>query len=275
MKTLLVPTDFSEAADNAAMYAAGLAKLSGASLVLFHAYHVPTIISEQVVALPSMDEIEQECYKRLSALKEKIDNMPGGDIPITYLCRCGFAADEISLVSKEIHADLIIAGMRGSGYITDKLFGNVTTALIHKPLCPMLVISKQVTFKAIDKIVFAYDFHKLSDKYSFTILKELADLFLSHLYILNIENQPDLIEYALKKIRETKLQHWLNDVYATFHTVQHKNVSEGLSEFIKEHEAGLLVMMPREHSFFETILHRSETDKMAYQVNIPLLIIHE
>lgn len=275
MKTLLVPTDFSAAAEHAVYYAAGLAKLSGANLILFHAYHIPTIMSEQIIALPGIKEIEEDCYNHLALLKERIHQRPGGDIHVTCVCSCGFAVDEINLMSEELSADLIIVGMQGSGYIADKIFGNVTTALIHKTKCPVLVISKEVTFKSIEKIVFAYDYHKLSDKDQFTILKEIADLFLSHLYIVNVENQPDLYDYALKKIRETKLQHWLDTIYSTFHTIQDKEVTKGLNAFIAEREPGMLVMVPREHPFFEALFHTSATTKMAYQTTIPLLILHE
>jgi nucleotide-binding universal stress UspA family protein len=46
MKTILVPTDFSEAAKNAAEYAINLAKVLNTKVTLFHVYHVPLPISE-------------------------------------------------------------------------------------------------------------------------------------------------------------------------------------------------------------------------------------
>jgi nucleotide-binding universal stress UspA family protein len=41
MKTIVVPTDFSDISNNAIDYAVDLAKATGCSILVFHAYQVP------------------------------------------------------------------------------------------------------------------------------------------------------------------------------------------------------------------------------------------
>jgi len=46
MKTIIVATDFSDAAKNAAFYAADMAKSTNAALLLFHVYKIPASYSQ-------------------------------------------------------------------------------------------------------------------------------------------------------------------------------------------------------------------------------------
>ncbi len=56
MQTILVPLDFSQALNNALIYAANLAKKMNARLFIFHAYTLPTPVSEiPYVMIPTND----------------------------------------------------------------------------------------------------------------------------------------------------------------------------------------------------------------------------
>ena len=55
-KTILAPTDFSDAATNAIHYAAELAKSTQAKLVLFHTYYAPHLITDVTVVVPTLQE---------------------------------------------------------------------------------------------------------------------------------------------------------------------------------------------------------------------------
>ena len=58
MNTILVPVDFSPASRNASIYAAELAKLFNSRLLLFHAYMLPTPISEVPYAMITVDNLQ-------------------------------------------------------------------------------------------------------------------------------------------------------------------------------------------------------------------------
>ena len=63
MKTILVPTDFSEEARNAAEYAVKLAKEVKAKVILFHTFQVPIPISEVPVMVISENEMLKKNFK--------------------------------------------------------------------------------------------------------------------------------------------------------------------------------------------------------------------
>ncbi len=60
MQTILVPVDFSPVSRNAAVYAAELARIFNSRLVLFHAYMLPTPVSEVPYVMVTADEMQQE-----------------------------------------------------------------------------------------------------------------------------------------------------------------------------------------------------------------------
>ena len=60
MKTILLPVDFSPASRNASLYAAELARLLNARLLLFHAYMLPTPVSEVPYAMVTVDNLQKE-----------------------------------------------------------------------------------------------------------------------------------------------------------------------------------------------------------------------
>ena len=60
MQTILLAVDFSPASRNAAVFAAELAKLLHTKLLLFHAYMLPTPISEVPYAMVTVDNLQRE-----------------------------------------------------------------------------------------------------------------------------------------------------------------------------------------------------------------------
>ncbi|MBA3705480.1 MAG: universal stress protein, partial [Bacteroidetes bacterium] len=85
MKTILVPTDFSEIACNAINYAVEIAKLTKAKLILFNVYNVPVVPAEIPIALP-IDEIEKDVMKGLKKIEKDICLKHGNELVIE--CKC-------------------------------------------------------------------------------------------------------------------------------------------------------------------------------------------
>ncbi|MES2131189.1 MAG: universal stress protein, partial [Bacteroidota bacterium] len=115
MKTLLVPTDFSEASNNAIDYAVEIARVTHAKLILFHAYHVPVITTEAVVAIPEFKELEQYALDNLKKAERTIQIKHGSAIVTECICKCGFPVEEIIRFTKGHNIDMIVMGMKGAG----------------------------------------------------------------------------------------------------------------------------------------------------------------
>ncbi|MDP1744090.1 MAG: universal stress protein [Bacteroidota bacterium] len=273
MKTILAPTDFSDSAKNAINYAAELAKLTKAKLILFHAFHIPAVPSEVPFVMP-LDDIEKDNLKALTKIKKTILSKYGNDLNVVCKTKLGFAVDEINEITKEENVNLIVMGVRGAGYLTEKLIGSITTTLIRKAKRPVLAINDKVTFKSIKKIVLACDYQNINTK-SMEPLKEFIKLFQSQLYILNVSSEGELISPIKKTVGGTQLVHSFEGLNHSFDFVENEDVVEGINQFVDEHNADLIVMIPRKHTFFENIFQERNTKRMAFHTHIPLLALPE
>ncbi|MDP4679702.1 MAG: universal stress protein [Cyclobacteriaceae bacterium] len=67
----------------------------------------------------------------------------------------------------------------------------------------------------------------------------------------------------------------MKDIDHSFHSIEDNKVVHGILEFIKDKNLDMLAMYPRKHELFERIFKGSLTKKIATDIHIPLLTIHE
>ena len=127
MQTILAPTDFSDNAKNAVVYAAQLAKKLNASVVLLHAYMLPTPVSEVPYVMVNAEEMQKENERLAGETVEKLRATYG--ITATSIVRLGFPSEEIEAVIEDQPVDIIVMGMKGKGAL-EKMMGSTTTATI-------------------------------------------------------------------------------------------------------------------------------------------------
>lgn len=275
MKTILVPTDFSKAAANAIGYAVEIAKLTKAKIILFHTYRVPVVTAEMPVIIPNLTELEKDCMEELRKIERKLHLSHGKKLDIDRVVKCGFAVDEIDLYATKHKVDLIVMGMQGAGYLTEKFIGSVTTSLIQKANCPVLVIGENVKFKSIKKIVLACDYNETENKEILERLKEFAHLFKSHVYVLHVVPELELVAPVPDVVSDyIKLEHTLADTDHSFHYLPNNEVVDGINKFVTDSKMDMVVMIPRKHSILKNIFIEPNTKKMAFHSKVPLLALH-
>lgn len=275
MKTILVPTDFSKVADNAIEYAAGLSSALKARLVLLHVYHPPVVASEVPAVIPTLEEVEKDSLEALKKIEKKLQEKHGFSLTIESRCRCGFAADEVEEFANKYNADLVVMGMHGAGYVSEKLIGSVTSAVMHKLKRPVLGVNMKAGFSSLKKIVFAADYNQIPEKKTLEPLKMIAGIFGSHIHILNILPEQVSNPTVSRAIEGIKLENEFQGIEHSFHYVESQDVVAGINEFSEEMKADLIVMVPRKHSFFHNLLHEPNTKKLAFHAHMPVLALHE
>lgn len=85
MKTILVPTDYSENAHNALLYAIDLAKATGSNIVLFHAFYQPLSYPYHMDFSTVVHELEREKAKKLEAYVHEARESLFADFSLRFL----------------------------------------------------------------------------------------------------------------------------------------------------------------------------------------------
>lgn len=142
LKTILVPTDFSEPSEKALDYARALAGLLGGSLHVLHVVEVPFVhgwaVEGYVAALP---DFREELLRRA---REEMEKLFAADerktLRVELVGRAGNPFTEIIRYAKEKQIDLIVMGTHGHGRMAQLLLGSVAEKVVRAAPCPVLTV---------------------------------------------------------------------------------------------------------------------------------------
>lgn len=274
MKTILVTTDFSKCSNNALKYAIELAKWKKSKIILFHSYFVPAIPGDIPVKYAT-DQIKDETISKLNKIANTIHTAHKG-LQVEIQFGSGIPTDKILECAKKNKVDLIIMGLQGSGYITEKLIGSVTTSLIQQSHFPVLVISEKIKFKNIKRIALAFDYAELKPEHISSVIKEFSNTLDSKILVFNIvKSELQAISSVSKAVEGMRLSRSLENIKHSFHYLEDEDVINGINRFIAEQKIDLLVMIPREHTPLYKLFNEPQTKRMAFHTIIPLLTVKE
>jgi nucleotide-binding universal stress UspA family protein len=139
--TVLVPTDFSEHAEHAFIWAVSLAEQWHARIVLVHAVpllHHVSVPERLLIDLPHLDTdrvIEAEKHLQ-DFLTEK--RKPASVTVETRIVR-GDPFWAICQAAEQEHADLIVMGSHGRTGLAHVLLGSVAERVVRHAPCPVLI----------------------------------------------------------------------------------------------------------------------------------------
>ncbi|MES2590745.1 MAG: universal stress protein [Bacteroidota bacterium] len=274
MKKILIPTDFSPAARNAALYAVELAKSMQCELLLYHAYVIQVAPATEVpwVIVPDLTDIEND--KKMRMEKEiAFLSVQNNTVKITSLITVGVPVDEILNLEKAEKVSYIVMGMKKSGALREFIVGSVATQVIRKSEVPVIVVPEDYSFKKIIKIAFASDYNIETDTSILQPLKDFSEYFNSQLLILNVtEKKEENLQFE-KAAVEIKMDHYFEEVEHTFHFSEDSDLMHGLNEFIKQHQIDMVVTVSHQHNLLERIFRKNNNKKIAFHTPIPLLTI--
>jgi nucleotide-binding universal stress UspA family protein len=144
IKTVLVPTDFSEESLKAVAYARALLNYFAglAHLVYVHdidfAYAVPALLTSP--PLISSGEVEQRLRKDLGKLAKQFE-LPGSTAERHV--RTGRAYGQICEVASEIGAELIVIATHGRTGLRRLMLGSTAERVVQHAPCPVLVVREK------------------------------------------------------------------------------------------------------------------------------------
>jgi len=139
---ILVPTDLSEHACQAAKYAAAFAEKFGAEIYLLHV--LQEIAPYQPDAVTTGPPVAPPLEKLTAAARESLDRFMTDNklkrLAIHQEVREGTPVEEIVEFAAEKDIDLIILGTHGRGWLAHVLLGSVAEKVVRKAPCPVLTV---------------------------------------------------------------------------------------------------------------------------------------
>jgi len=282
MKTILVMTDFTLRADNAAQYALGLAQNIEANVLLCNVFFVPSRQEDIQVTWPADEykRMEMNSEFDLRSLKNKLSRElnqtadQGSFKPeINYCAKAGPLTDVMNELVYHNNIVTVVVGKHNTFGLSDFLTGNHTNQIIEKADCPVLVVPAQLPYTGFKKIAFATDLAATS----IDVLQSLVGLARYSNAEILITHIAD--EKTSDEVEQVVIRHFFSDVATKtdypqiyYKAVKHRTVTGGL-DWVAEHtDVDLIVLIHRKRSFFERWIDNSVTQRMADHALKPLLV---
>ncbi|MFP4844198.1 universal stress protein [Winogradskyella sp. PE311] len=239
MKRILVPTDFSEQAENALKVAAMLAKKQDAEIYLLHMMEIPM---QQIDPGAVRSDIPETLFFMKLAHK-KFEDLMDSDflegITVHETVKADITFNEIKDSCKELNIDLIVMGSHGASGLKEMFIGSNAEKVVRSSDVPVLVIKNQHSSFRIRNFVFASDF-KNDNKKTYEQAVEFAILLDAKIHLLMVNTANNFITTYDSKNRINDFISGQNFKNYTINIHNDTTVEQGILNFSKEIDAELI-----------------------------------
>lgn len=269
MKNILLPTDFSDNARNAANYA--LQFFRGVPCT-FHLLHVIAIPSDGIAHsyLTTSPSVQRE-FDRLLDWLNSIKMNPEHRFSIAFKADYFIEAVRSQVIEKNI--DLILMGTKGATNNSGTMIGKNTSDVMMKVKCPVLAISEKTVYKGAKEILFPTDYKiPYAPKMLHTLqnIIKLSNAQVKVLELFTSDGEPTGDQLANKNV--------LRNSFGSYEPVHQPyfptggNNSDSLFE--GGNKADMIVMAAKNLNICHKLLRNHQSNQIPFINQLPLLILH-
>jgi nucleotide-binding universal stress UspA family protein len=274
MKNILFPTDFSEAAERAFIYALHIADKFNAAITTLHVFQKPDIRGSHIPftfqdIIKDFDLLEFENYKdSIPSLVKTAEEYGFAHLEMRHALEEGRVVDTILEVAGRDKADLIVMGTTGARGLKELLIGSVTGEIIENADCPVLGVPEAAYFSGrIDRIAFTTSFQE-EEKKALETVRRFARPFGAHVHCINVDlAHTESIVGRMEKLKKEYAGQ--NDL--SFTVLDGIDIREEVTKFLDAYQVDILAMVTHKRTFLQELFHFSLTKAMSYHSKVPVL----
>lgn len=281
MKTVLVPTDYSASAKNAALYAINLAsQLHVGKIILYNAYLAPPVITEHgIMPTGTTPFLDVETLREISNtgmehFEHSIKSFCPPGIKIEKQTEYASIESEVNNVCKKTHAYLIVMGITGTSKIEEVLIGSTALSVIKNTKVPVIVVPPEARYTSVKNVMLACDYKKVVETTPVQPIKSILDATNAVLHVANVYKNDKEIASG-KTYQQELLRSLLKEYNPHFHFIHNEDFTAAINDFVDANNIDLIITIPKKHGFFEGLFKESHTKKLAFHSHVPLMYIHD
>lgn len=264
---ILVPTDFSDNANNALDFATEIAKAEKAEITLLYAFYAVYDFAAQATEIIST--IERDAKKQLKEISERFKSQ---GLTIDYKIIQGSVATAVTSFAYRNEYNLIVMGTQGASGIKKALIGSNTAHVIKDTMIPVLAVPNNADLPSKNKICVALELLNEKEIQFKNLFRLSAKLNLPYEFFHICKE----LTFD-KKIEIKGLESYLKETYpemqASFHVNYADNTEEGIKSYLDKNPNSILVTFSKNKTFYEYLFNKSTSVEMAYHTHVPLLVV--
>lgn len=272
MKNILIPTDFSKNAISTINYALKFFDREKCKYYYLHTVEAKTSRLSNVTN-KFTQQIRRNAILKLNKLMSSFskDNSKIAKKQ-KYILSFDKLIEALKKNTKKHHIDIVVMGTKGPVGLKKQLYGSNTVNTINKiDTSSILMIPDQYEFNPIKKIGFPTDLKKISPKIIEEI-KALSKLHTAKIMIMHIAESGEIENLELENLNKLKKE--FEGINYTFNTMPfYDKRAEEILSFIEISKIDILAIEKNKHSFIEWLFKEQIIENLAYEINIPLLVM--
>jgi nucleotide-binding universal stress UspA family protein len=144
------------------------------------------------------------------------------------------------------------------------LFGDTTTSLIKNSSYPVIAVPEGTKAGVPTNIVFATDLRNMEDVPASKISAIAAQLQAS-LHVVHVEVNGE------ESISPEPLMNALAGANASYHSINEKDVEEGLKQYVEQNNVDLVLIVPHKHNLYERLFFKGHTQAILHTMPVPVM----
>ncbi|MFB6258555.1 MAG: universal stress protein [Flavobacteriales bacterium] len=278
MQRILIPTDFSEMAQNAVNYGVELARRAGARITIMHSVQKPLVPPQGPVRdlsdIPQEDDASIALWQELEGITNWIREGRPEIEKVSQRMPSGLPGDEILKNVEEEQVDLVVMGTKGEKGFGDTLMGTTAANVLQKASCDVLLIPEEARFNKYEQVAYATGLNEKDPRALKKLFRFLEDDPKARVDAVHVLGKGEGLNEKHYEAFEKGLEKEGLSEKVTFEKLEGDHLEEVLDWFIQHKGVDLLAMLNESRNFFQRLFHNSKSKKMAFHTKVPLLVIH-
>lgn len=276
MKNILLPTDFSENSYRAMDYAMRLFSGQSMNFTVLNIQKSSEYITDDLMAASpgssvheaisadnkaELDMVVERYRAEYSSEEYKIEGVFDFDVFIDGVAQ--------TVDSREI--ELIVMGTNGASGTREAIFGSNTLQVIRSIKCPVLAIPEEYTYREPQQVMLTVIDEQLPSDTAINSLKKIMKLHNPQLHVLHVSSA----ESSPSEDTNEKLSEIFENFDITRHNLSGIPVPMAIQSFTQLNQVDLHCLLIEQRSFLDRFIHGSDTSRISYGTQVPLLVVHD
>lgn len=267
---IVCPTDFSDEATNATEYAAKLAQVLNAELLLVNVHRVPI---SPTVAAGGIHESAVKAADRLKDLSREINKTSG--IHVTHEVDITIQSLTKILASVTDESTMIVMGTGGAHHLHDFIFGTDTYNVIKKVKCPVMLIPASFSYGTYNNILYAEAYEE-KGMLALNPFSEFIRHFNADIYFLHISQHDTDISKDVFRAERDEIEDFFKDTQKlNFERRCSEDIAGAIEKFVHDNKIDLVVMAARHRNISEVLFKKKPLiSSLSAAPAFPVLVFH-
>jgi len=264
-RRILVPVDFSDCSKNALQFAIDLAKVFPAKIWLIHVLY-PHLNPGASIANETLNNQLEHAKRQLEDLIKSFDSP---EVRLQGKIEVGFVVDQILEEERKKKIDFVILGNNGFGHGITQAFGSTASEVAFKSKSKVLLIPPKVQFSPPGLMVLANDQSQIKET---QVRKALS-------FSQKLNSRLELVHVGKTEAPVSGSSFMQNLLKTIGHPIKSVLAQENetailpaLNEYAEEVQADWIMMIPKERSFWKSILKPPTAQSFVCCTDLPLLV---